>query len=569
VPTDGANGINVAGGLQNILIQGLEIDGTGQSTGDGINFAGAITDVQVVDNYIHDLDGNGLTFTATPTGVVDVQGNLFKNNVGVGVSSPADINVTYNSWGSKDGAAAGDGVSGITSTTPYTHVDLSMASSGTPWANQVLPGYTITYTVKGNFQSVMAADFTLSFPANLTLNSTVLGSYFTTPPTGSVITVSGNTIHFAGTSMSGAVSGDDLTLYTATFTAGAGGSGALPFDTSSDEFAMLPPSGPSTNVYAFALADGTVNVISALPTMSATGLDATFTVGYPQPFSLVINNPTGGVPYAYPQLRFTLPAGATLEYYDGSDWVAVSGGTLDLSALAADGIDVTIALRLTFSSVPATDFVASLYETTDVSPDALLVSYTKTISVQNTTSLIGTFSMQGRTVRSGIPVVLTGATYGTLNGITIDQMTDNLTITNVVSYETYTLTTNQPRYLNVTADLGKTVLGSRGTMSPLELKGGNAVWTDNEINVTDASLVGAQWGSMLGGDGDVNFSDKVDIFDLAIVGGNYTLTSAVVYADLGAIKSFNEMRLQAGSFASLQSLYVVLIVYKHQKAFGS
>jgi len=48
--------------------------------------------------------------------------------------------------------------------------------------------------------------------------------------------------------------------------------------------------------------------------------------------------------------------------------------------------------------------------------------------------------------------------------------------------------------------------------------------------VTDASLVGAQWGSMLGGDGDVNFSDKVDIFDLAIVGGNYTLTSAVVYA---------------------------------------
>jgi len=472
VPTDGANGINVAGGLQNILIQGLEIDGTGQSTGDGINFAGAITDVQVVDNYIHDLDGNGLTFTATPTGVVDVQGNLFKNNVGVGVSSPADINVTYNSWGSKDGAAAGDGVSGITSTTPYTHVDLSMASSGTPWANQVLPGYTITYTVKGNFQSVMAADFTLSFPANLTLNSTVLGSYFTTPPTGSVITVSGNTIHFAGTSMSGAVSGDDLTLYTATFTAGAGGSGALPFDTSSDEFAMLPPSGPSTNVYAFALADGTVNVISALPTMSATGLDATFTVGYPQPFSLVINNPTGGVPYAYPQLRFTLPAGATLEYYDGSDWVAVSGGTLDLSALAADGIDVTIALRLTFSSVPATDFVASLYETTDVSPDALLVSYTKTISVQNTTSLIGTFSMQGRTVRSGIPVVLTGATYGTLNGITIDQMTDNLTITNVVSYETYTLTTNQPRYLNVTADLGKTVLGSRGTMSPLELRVG-------------------------------------------------------------------------------------------------
>ncbi len=531
VPTNGANGINVATGLQNVIIQGLEVDGSGQSTVDGINFAGAITDVQVLDNYIHALGGNGLTFAAAPAGVVDVQGNLFKANGGVGVSAPANLDVSYNSWGSKDGPAAGDGVSAsITSTAPFTHADLSMTSSGTPWPNHVLPGYTITYMVKGNFHSVMAADFTVSFPSNLTLTSTTLGSYFTTPADGyTVLTTSGNTIHFSGTANS-AVSGDDLVLYTATFTAGTiTGSGALQFDTNSDQFAMLPPLGPSTNVYASALADGIVNVIADLPTMNAVGLDVPFTVGYAQEFSLVINNPVAGVAYAHPQLQFTLPADAVLQYYNGSNWVSVSGGTLNLAALAASGSDVTVQLRVTFGSSATVAFSAKLYETTDVSPDALLASATANVDVQAAASLTGTFSMQGRTVRSGIPVTLTGTLFGALNGTTIDVISGNLTINNVVGYDTYTVTTDQSRYLNVTADLNKTVDGDAGTMAALELKGGNAKWTDNVINVDDASQVGHDWGSILDVDGDVNFSGKVDIFDLAIVGGNYNLTSGTAY----------------------------------------
>ena len=42
---------------------------------------------------------------------------------------------------------------------------------------------------------------------------------------------------------------------------------------------------------------------------------------------------------------------------------------------------------------------------------------------------------------------------------------------------TYTITTNQPRYLNVTAGLAKTInVSSEQAITPLELKGGNAVW---------------------------------------------------------------------------------------------
>jgi len=156
-----------------------------------------------------------------------------------------------------------------------------------------------------------------------------------------------------------------------------------------------------------------------------------------------------------------------------------------------------------------------------------MATATHTIDVRATASLTGTFSMQGRTTRAGVPVTLTGALFGVFSGSSIEQMSNNLVITGLTSYDTSTLTTNQPRYLNVTADLGKTVAGDKGTMAALELKGGNAVWTDNVIDVLDASQVGHDWG--VTGDGDVNFSGKADIFDLAIVGGNYNLTSAAAY----------------------------------------
>ena len=77
-------------------------------------------------------------------------------------------------------------------------------------------------------------------------------------------------------------------------------------------------------------------------------------------------------------------------------------------------------------------------------------------------------------------------------------------------------------------------------MPPLMLYGGNAVWQDclddvcipnNIIDAADVSLVGAQYlqsGPDL--DGDVNYSGRVDIFDLAMVGANYGLTSKDVYA---------------------------------------
>lgn len=149
----------------------------------------------------------------------------------------------------------------------------------------------------------------------------------------------------------------------------------------------------------------------------------------------------------------------------------------------------------------------------------------------------GTISMQARTVRAGVPVTLTGATFGGTNTATsTDAYGPNLTFS-WLAPDTYTITTAQPRYLNIYANLNKTVVisGSNKVIAPLQLIAGNAVWEIAEgaidaIDELDAGHIGTyfmQTGADL--DADVNFDGKVDIRDLALVGGNFGLTSQTAY----------------------------------------
>jgi len=142
--------------------------------------------------------------------------------------------------------------------------------------------------------------------------------------------------------------------------------------------------------------------------------------------------------------------------------------------------------------------------------------------------------MQGNASRAGIPVTLSwGGTlvpYGP-TGLTTSSISNNFSLS-VLYGGTYTITTNQPRYLNVYADVNFSkiiTVADDYTLPALQLRGGNAVWTDNVIDLDDASKVGTDWGSKLNPDGNVNFDSIVNIQDLALVGGNYELTSAVAY----------------------------------------
>lgn len=146
MPTNGANGIDVAANLDNITIKGIQFDGTGETTGSGIYFAGAVKDIVLVDNFIHNLGGDGIKFAGDVSEIVNIQGNMFKNNAGYGINNLGanDVGAEYNSWGDVAGPKGtnGDDVSTKVIYEPFTHADLYLVSSGTPWANQVVKGRT-------------------------------------------------------------------------------------------------------------------------------------------------------------------------------------------------------------------------------------------------------------------------------------------------------------------------------------------------------------------------------------------------------------------------------------------
>jgi hypothetical protein len=156
--------------------------------------------------------------------------------------------------------------------------------------------------------------------------------------------------------------------------------------------------------------------------------------------------------------------------------------------------------------------------------------------------LTGDVSLQGQAQRAGVTMALgLGEIYqiGPYGTISLDQVGENLFFGDVVG-DTYTITTSQPRYLNLTVDLAKTITLSaeKTSINPLWLVAGNAVWTDNVIDAADASLVGASFGmteaDLLPGemlDADLNFDGVVNLRDLALVAGNYDLTASQAYQD--------------------------------------
>ena len=695
VPTHGGHGIVVNNGVKNLVVNGVVIDGEGQETGDGIHFAGAITDVIIANSQFLNLDGDGIEFTAQPAGVVEIQGNLFKGNAGLGINAGGStVNAEYNSWGANVAPVVGapNGITAGVDADPYTYAALSVSdSTGTPWVNQVVNGNQITYTVVGEFTNVMGTEFTLAYdPTKLQVVGTplLLDSFENEV----IDTAADGTIFYRGYQMEESALTGTKELFTVTFKALATGESALNLVEATDVFAMAPEYGSTNLVYADSLTDGIVKVF-ALPALTSDNIAGPYVVGVQQEFQVTLDNPADGGDFAHVKV-FLEAEGATLadivkfEYlaYDASgnelgwmEWTLTpsEGGLVGaygpaagfpmnapynatsrfrvtfataktipvtltvvdvdtntiLATLEADEMDVREAPAfssddiagpyfagytqpfnvtltnpaggLTFSKVrvefrvknasltdialiqywetfeedgqptgwrnlPMTQDGADLvgyygpsagfplpapYNVTSqfqvqfardgeyeiefslidrAESDRVLTTFTTTAVVNPHFTVTGTISMQGRLDRSGVLVTLTGVdqhpfTYGPFESISTSLLSGNLSFAKMIMGN-YTLTTAQERYLNVEG-ISVTISGTKTTLNPLELKGGNTDWNDNEININDASIVGSQYGTAGVTDGkangDANFSGKVDIFDLALVGGNYGLNGNV------------------------------------------
>ena len=175
---------------------------------------------------------------------------------------------------------------------------------------------------------------------------------------------------------------------------------------------------------------------------------------------------------------------------------------------------------------PAQDFVPTEINGT------LDVTYNATIKP---TTLSGSFDLQGRTDRGGIPVTLSEAQFvgqGPYTVPTTNVSGNNLAFPSV-AMDVYTVSTAQAGYLNISPAMGKHIalLASGNVLPPLRLVGGNAVWTNNEIDIYDVALVSGEIGKVsFDPDADINGNGKVDIFDLALVAGNYGMNSVDAYA---------------------------------------
>jgi len=148
-------------------------------------------------------------------------------------------------------------------------------------------------------------------------------------------------------------------------------------------------------------------------------------------------------------------------------------------------------------------------------------------------NLNGTVSMQGRTNQSGVNIRLDGQVVGNSYSGTSSNASGNNYVFNNIAMDLYTVWTNTPAYLNVPVSMNKQIglVAAATTLNPLHLVAGNAVWSDNEIDIHDLSLVSGNFGrTSFDSRADINGDGKVDTFDLALVAGNFGKTSEEEYA---------------------------------------
>lgn len=236
-------------------------------------------------------------------------------------------------------------------------------------------------------------------------------------------------------------------------------------------------------------------------------------------------------------LSLVLPADATVVYGPGvDDFVICTANTACIIPVTLTGEDNEVELTITFTGAGEGPVSVSLIDKT-VDVGNVLATYTTEPTnvevIANVASVTGAISMQGRTVRAGVPVTLTGPTGFAFGPYTANSTTvigTNLFFTNLPS-STYTITTNQPRYLNIPASLAKTIDISQYTsINLLRLLAGDANG-DYAINEGDTSIVGFGYidGLAAAPNADINFDGAVTIHDLTLVAGNYLVNAEGAY----------------------------------------
>jgi hypothetical protein len=165
--------ILVVSGGDNFRLEGVEVTGWQ----DGVHVQDPVVSLKIISNWIHSNTDNALQVDGTPSGVVTIEGNLFKVNGGTGVtySGSGSLDATYNSWGHIDGAnPSGDGAGAGVTWEPFTYVEYFLDMQPDTSATQVTVSESQSFNVKLKADAVnlFGMTFELTYDTSmLTLNS--------------------------------------------------------------------------------------------------------------------------------------------------------------------------------------------------------------------------------------------------------------------------------------------------------------------------------------------------------------------------------------------------------------
>ena len=155
-------GVVVNAGADNFILDGVEITGWT----DGVYVGGAVESLKIVNNWIHTNSESALEVAGTPTGVVTIEGNLFKANTGVPVvyGGTGTLDATYNSWGAIGGPT---GLGTNVAYDPFNYYeiyfDMDPTVTGEQTERQVFVGQTFTVDVKADAVNVSGVSFVFKY----------------------------------------------------------------------------------------------------------------------------------------------------------------------------------------------------------------------------------------------------------------------------------------------------------------------------------------------------------------------------------------------------------------------
>ena len=202
------------------------------------------------------------------------------------------------------------------------------------------------------------------------------------------------------------------------------------------------------------------------------------------------------------------------------------------SPVSGDGV----LLELTFSGTNAGDSAITITEAIFVEP----IQGEKTfphlehgfITVDfYTAQVTGVVFLQGQASRAGLHARLgIGTVYGQgpYDSLSLPNLGANLDFSPVVTGDTYTFATKQPRYLNLARTL---TVNDPLALPPLRLLAGD-ITGDEAVTTADMDAIRSAFGTSGHGlAADLNNDGVVDLRDLALAGGNFGLTAQEAYAD--------------------------------------